>query len=171
MQNPFEFRGDHVAILLRRRDGSYLETLIDTEDLPIAESMPRWCAQAVRRAGTYYVINTYATGSTVYLHRLITGAPDNMEVDHKNHNPLDNRRENLNVCTRSENASNRSGANRNSKTGALGVRVKYTADGTPRWVAQIAQGGRCVQLGTFATIEEAIKARAAHVALLYEMTG
>ncbi len=45
--------------------------------------------------------------SYLFLHRYITNAPDGMVVDHINHMPLDNRRANLRICTRSQNAANR----------------------------------------------------------------
>lgn len=43
----------------------------------------------------------------VRLHRFILNAPDNMDVDHINHDTLDNRREKIRICTRSENLKNR----------------------------------------------------------------
>lgn len=43
---------------------------------------------------------------TVRMHRLITNAPDGMDVDHINRNRLDNRRQNLRVCSRKTNLSN-----------------------------------------------------------------
>ena len=44
--------------------------------------------------------------TTVLLHRLIMNAPRNMEVDHINNNPLDNRRQNLRLCTHTQNVRN-----------------------------------------------------------------
>ncbi|MFD1755949.1 HNH endonuclease [Rufibacter sediminis] len=38
-------------------------------------------------------------GRKVYLHRFIMGAPEDLEVDHKNHQTLDCRRENLECIT------------------------------------------------------------------------
>jgi hypothetical protein len=44
---------------------------------------------------------------TIRMHRLIINAPDGLDVDHINGNRLDNRRENLRLCTRSQNHQNR----------------------------------------------------------------
>lgn len=44
----------------------------------------------------------------VLMHRFIMNAPDNKEVDHINHNTLDNRKCNLRLCDRKENEHNRS---------------------------------------------------------------
>lgn len=41
------------------------------------------------------------------LHRLIVLCPEGMDVDHKNGNKLDNRKENLRICTRSQNLANK----------------------------------------------------------------
>ena len=43
----------------------------------------------------------------LYMHRLILQAPKGKECDHINNNKLDNRRENLRLCTREENSRNR----------------------------------------------------------------
>jgi len=46
--------------------------------------------------------------------------PEDLEVDHKNLNRLDNRRQNLRVCSRSENMMNR-GRQKNNASGYKGV--------------------------------------------------
>jgi HNH endonuclease len=43
---------------------------------------------------------------TIMMHRLIMNAPDGLEVDHKDHNALNNQKYNLRLCTRFENARN-----------------------------------------------------------------
>lgn len=46
-------------------------------------------------------------GERVLMHRWLLDAPKGYEVDHANGMSLDNRRENLKVCTRTENLQNR----------------------------------------------------------------
>jgi hypothetical protein len=41
------------------------------------------------------------------MHRFIMNAPDGKVIDHINHNTLDNRKENLKVCTQKDNLKNR----------------------------------------------------------------
>jgi hypothetical protein len=55
-----------------------------------------------------------------FLHRIIMGEPDGFEVDHINHNRLDNRFSNLRVVTHAQNQLNR--RDRSSSTIGGGVR-------------------------------------------------
>jgi hypothetical protein len=57
----------------------------------------------------------------VSMHRLIMGITDSkVQVDHIDGNRVDNRQENLRLCTNSENCRNR-GSNKNSKSGIKGL--------------------------------------------------
>lgn len=66
--------------------------------------------------GFLYMARDKATSRNVQLHRLITGCPSNLTVDHINHDTLDNRKENLKVCTQAENNLNK-GLSPANKTG------------------------------------------------------
>ena len=59
-----------------------------------------------RNAGQPYA-RTNINGKKVYLHRMLTDCPPGLHVDHKNHQTLDCRRENLENITHAENQSRR----------------------------------------------------------------
>ena len=85
------------------------------------------------------------------LHRVIMGVEDRWSlVDHINGNPLDNRRENLRVCSQQENSCNR-GKNSNNKSGYKGVSWNKQCE---KWRAAI--NGK--HIGIFDTPEEAHQA-------------
>ena len=52
----------------------------------------------------------------IRMHRVITNAPKGMQVDHINGNTLDNRKENLRICTNQQNGMNRE-RTKNNKSG------------------------------------------------------
>ena len=89
------------------------------------------------------------------LHRFIMNCPDDKIVDHINHNRLDNRKSNLRICTKSQNAMNVK-KRKDNTSGATGVcwNKKYN-----NWYAQIVVNTKCVCLGHYNTKEEAIEAR------------
>jgi hypothetical protein len=97
------------------------------------------------------------------LHRLITGCPKGMVVDHIDGNGLDNRRSNLRVCTIAENVRHRVRQNRNNASGVRGVRWDASRQ---RWTATLGHEGHTLNLGRFLTKEEAIEARRAGEARL-----
>lgn len=89
----------------------------------------------------------------VLMHRVITGAVKGQVVDHINGNTLDNRRNNLRLCTHAQNMTNRAGT-RGSKSKFKGV-----TQSKRRWVACIGGSRNSRQyLGIFATEEEAAAA-------------
>jgi len=70
--------------------------------------------------GDYLYFYTKFGRKVVLLHRFIMDANSNSIVDHKNQNTLDNRRENLRVCSRAQNNRNRT-RNTNNISGYKGV--------------------------------------------------
>lgn len=89
------------------------------------------------------------------LHRVVTGAGNDMEVDHINHNRLDNRRANLRVCTHAQNGRNLP-LKKNNASGFAGVRWDRFRN---KWSARIKVNFQEKHLGRYETIEEAISAR------------
>lgn len=76
---------------------------LNKEDLSIFNQYD-W--HLINKKGTYYVASQNNKGKTIYLARLIMKAEKGTLVDHKNGDTLDNTRENLRLCTKTQNAQN-----------------------------------------------------------------
>ena len=88
------------------------------------------------------------------MHRIILNAPKGTMVDHINGNGLDNRKENLRLCTTRENNANQK-KNRNNSSGYKGV---AKASNCSKWRAYIRVDGVQRHLGNHNTPEEAARA-------------
>lgn len=112
--------------------------------------------------GLYYFSASMREGSTgrwhnQFLHRFIMKCRrgDGLKVDHKNHNTLDCRKENLRICTSTENNQN-ARVYRAKKDGFKGIKEDTS---TGHYLARIqSPEGKRIMLGTYATAEEAAKA-------------
>lgn len=100
------------------------------------------------KAGNRYAV----TGKSTYMHRFLMECEDQQDIDHINDNGLDNRRENLRVCTRSENIANkRTGGGKYSQYRGV---TRSPSDNKP-WMAQITVDGVNIYLGIYETEKEA----------------
>ena len=90
--------------------------LIDIEDVDKVKDYP-WRAEKkeLKNHEPYYYIGAMTRTlesddkkrHKIMIHRLIMDCPKGLEVDHINHNPLDNRKINLRICTSSDNKRSR----------------------------------------------------------------
>lgn len=90
----------------------------------------------------------------MYMHRLIMNPDKKLQVDHKNHNRLDNRRQNLRVCTEEQNKFNMS----DRKDNTSGFRGVTWNKEKHKWTAQIGFKGTTKNLGHHLDKIEAAKA-------------
>jgi HNH endonuclease len=97
----------------------------------------------------YAACNTPGTYNrkTIRMHRLLMSPGVGQQVDHINGDMLDNRRENLRICTPTQNAANKR-LSISNKTGYKGIRKRQSG----RWEARIDARST---LGYFDTAEEA----------------
>jgi len=156
-KNRYEIRGDSSVIILDTQKGP-VEAVIDTSDLALVLSAPfKWSAAYDKRHDTWYAqfITARPNRRTISLHRFITSAPAGFEVDHWDHDGLNNRRSNLKVVTTSVNQLNRRGPSSRSKTGILGVSWNVAHR---KFRAQVRIAGKEHYLGGFSTKEEAADA-------------
>lgn len=123
--------------------------LIDTADLPIVQGHS-WSAQKGKGHRTFY-----ARAREGLMHRVILGyGQADPDIDHINHNGLDNRRANLRSATPMQN-----GRNKRSHVGSSSrfMGVTWRRDNA-RWAAQIGYDGTNHGLGCYDTEEEAARA-------------
>ncbi len=144
---PIRIEGNVAYIQMTR---GYVAT-IDAADAHLAEG---WNWSAVPNGKTVYAqrcARVDGRQKKYGLHRIITSAPDGVQVDHINGDGLDNRRANLRLATHAENSRNVRRPS-NNKSGFKGV---YKNAKTGRWAAMITGGGQRQYLGQFDTPEEA----------------
>lgn len=134
-----------------------------------AQQMKKIALSGVRGAGRYALVDDndyprlvtkkwhltragYVTNSgKMYLHRSILAPGPGSIIDHRNHDPLDNRRSNLRICTRSQNGSNR----RRTAPRVSPYKGVSFHKPTGRWHARITLNGRLRSLRFHDTPEEA----------------
>jgi hypothetical protein len=125
--------------------------VIDESDIPMVASY-LWCVVGDPRYTLYAA--TCIAGRNMRLHRMITSAPDGMFVDHINGNGLDNRKQNLRLCTRNQNMHNR----RKVVGGVHKYKGLCFIPWSRRWTARIYYLSKPIHLGTFDTEAEAASA-------------
>lgn len=136
--------------------------LVDNEDYPIVSRYSRRKVSQKGYAATT-IIFADLTERTLYMHQLILAT--NRQVDHKNGNHLDNRKDNLRQATYQQNGWNKGKYVRKDRPCTSKYKgVSYRPlRGKPRWLAMlkhVEQGkdkstGKMVYIGYYATEREA----------------
>lgn len=125
-------------------------TLVSLEDAEFVSSLILYvnCDKNTNYA------TTYISGKLVPLHRLLLTASSGYDVDHVNGNGLDNTRENLRLCSRTENLRNKRGY-KNTSSKYKGVYLLSSG----MWRAKIGLGSKnSKHLGVFTLEEDAARA-------------
>ncbi|MFH1260359.1 MAG: HNH endonuclease [Candidatus Micrarchaeota archaeon] len=126
-------------------------TLVDDDISPSIYEM-NWTLLISKRGIEY--AKCHKKGRTIFFHRVITNAKKNQVVDHINGNGLDNRKENLRLCTHKENLINRRKVAKNNTTGHTGI---YWLPKSKRWAAYIRSNGEFLYQEYFISYKEAVK--------------
>jgi hypothetical protein len=127
--------------------------LVDDEDFEDL-SQYQWQASTGRYC-SYAVRDIYKNGShwRERMHRRIMNAREGNCVDHKNHNGLDNRRDNLRICSPSQNLQNM----RNSKGGSSQYKGVSWSRAAHKWKVAVQHNGEQIHLGVFCDEKEAAR--------------
>lgn len=131
----------------------------DEADAPLVLAHS-WHKTASAASKTLYAVTWVRTAENkrqlLSMHRLLMGLPK-VEVDHRDGDGLNNRRSNLRLALRVENARNR----RQTDGGTSpfkGVRVERRGQCAPRFLVEIQQGGERLRLGRFKSEHKAARA-------------
>lgn len=129
--------------------------IVDDEDFERL-SAHKWRAQLDPCSGSYYALRSLPRDNNgrrgrIYMHREVMNAKPGEFVDHVHHNTLDQRKENLRICTPRQNSANKRLALSNS-SGYKGVMLNKRCG---RWYAQLKVNGRGKHLGYYSTPVEA----------------
>lgn len=122
-----------------------LSTVVDDADYEVLSSY-KWCAVCTQKGKRWYAargIKPDGKYKMILMHRVILGAEKGFEVDHINNDPLDNRRDNLRLCTRALNMHNRKSYN-NSTSAFKGV---FFDKQSGKWQAKITINNKSVYIG------------------------
>lgn len=140
-KNQYKIYQTYAVIQTSKND----EIIIDIDDINI-------CKQH-----TWFIHDGYPTakinGKQVRLHKFLVNVMPGILVDHKNGNPLDNRRDNLRVCLPCDNAKNVKARDPDRISG-----VTYNKS-NDKWMVRISIDGKETFLGYYETQEEANKVR------------
>lgn len=101
-----------------------------------------------------YAVRMHLGHKMLFMHRFIMNVPTTLEIDHINHNGIDNRKCNLRICTTSQNLHNTK-IQRNNTSGYKGVSFNKL---TNKWEAYIKINNKKIHLGLFNTSEDAARA-------------
>jgi hypothetical protein len=138
-------------ILYNSKQEEKERTIIDLEDIDKIKSYKWNCNKSSK-----FHVSTITKDGNLMLHRLIMNCTDDsLVVDHINHNPLDNRKCNLRICTNEENRKNNSLYNTNT-TGIIGI---YYIKKRNIWQSSITVNTKLLLLGEFNNKEDAIRER------------
>lgn len=142
-QNTYNLFDDYGVGISSNSDDEFLFSLSDYNKIK------DFCW--LKHHGGYMLANNINSDKLIYLHVLIMNPGKNEEVDHINGNRLDNRRENLRICTHQQNMMNR-GIQKNNTSGVIGV---YYSEKYSKWHARIKVNGKYIHLGYFNNLDEA----------------
>src|SRR3990167_1954504 len=138
--------------LIRLTGGKFAQ--VDDDDYESVSRFP-WYAKRHSPGKFQAARSTYfpKTGKreTILMHRALLRVGAGLLVDHVDGDPLNNKRENLRACTRSQNKQN-AVRHRNCQSKFKGVHLLRK---TGKWMARITTSGRRMSLGYFADEAEA----------------
>lgn len=140
--------------------GKAHQAKLDDEDFERVVAYGHWSLLRVKnKLYAKHDWKAHGVRGTYLLHRFILNIhtmPGNSQpVDHRDHDGLNNQKENLRHTTKSINGLHREGLPSNNTSGVLGV---YWSSQKRKWHAELRLNGHKNHLGFFDSLEEAFSA-------------
>lgn len=148
LENVWQVDGNICKCEVKKQNGESIVFIIDIEDYEKLKNFKWYISHG-------YPVTPVKNKNNIPIHRYLLNPNDDMDVDHINHNTLDNRRINLRICTTSQNVINKC-MQSNNTTSNIGI---WWDKRTNRWAAEISVNKKKYFLGRFKIKEEAIEAR------------
>jgi len=141
--NEIEIKGNDCLVQLYNAKGdNSAVTVVDADDFELIKKH-KWCLAHDR-----YVCTTVNKKKT-YLSRYLMNPADGVEIDHKDRDPLNNRRSNLRIATSSQNSAN------TDRKNASGFRGVHWNENNLNWRSRIQHEGDIYEIGSFSNKEDA----------------
>ena len=146
-----------IVIEIKSKKHGVRNVFIDGEDFDKIKGY-KWCLQVRNNTNTLVVATNIKNGSRqkqLRITDIIMNRQKGQVVDHINHNTLDNRKENLRLCTQSENLKNSSRHKDNASSKYKGV---YLDKKSGSFYSRISFNYKRINLGSFKTEVDAAEA-------------
>jgi len=158
--NDFIIDGDVTTLLIDNGFGEVYKCSIDTEELQKLKDFDHsWYGRIFYNCTTPYIITgirkeeNKTKYSTLLLHRFIMNVSDpEIDVDHIDHDTLNNKKENLRVTEAIHNTKNRKGKNKNNQSGYRNV---FWDSNREKWKVSLCKNYKHISGGYYDDVHEA----------------
>ena len=129
--------------------------MVDDEDFEEINKHKWYYISHRRRNGEDYgyAKRCHNRGKHLYMHNVLLNIANNSGIDHKDRGGLNNQKENLRRCSRSQNCANRNSIIKTSKFKG----IYFCKNNKRPWAAELEFKGKRYRLGHFNTEEEAAR--------------
>ncbi len=138
------------GVIMLGHDDYALVDMADFAEL----SKHKWHKNGRGHAARLVTVPGRKSDAIVYMHRQILGLGKGQMCDHRSRNKLDNRRNNLRLCSFHQNNGNVSKRNQ-KRTPTSKLKGVSWDSGKRKWLAQGNESGKCKFLGRFNTETDA----------------
>lgn len=142
--NTYDLSGEYGIGYLFNGEFFYF----DLEDYDLIKNY-RW---SKKERGYIY---TKQENKYIRMHRLVMNCPDDMDIDHINHNTMDNRKSNLRIVTKSQNHMNKT-IYKNNTSGVKGISWDSRKN---KWLVELQKENTKIKIGRYDDFNEAVEAR------------